>query len=167
MERNEPNVSLVFTVTKDNGESGEEIHVPLDEVLSDLGIEGDARSVCIKVEQDGNALLAETCPHNRDFPYVSLDAMNADGDFFNVAMVELPNEDLPTSVSARLYAGLDSHEYDEPIAEVRHAMDVSALKARPGMKPPTKVVWVNDDVATSRNMSRNDNYFEHEEDVHD
>lgn len=151
---------------------GKEGRMPVHDFLEAVGVpdrDGDAPVVQLVVRKDGVELSATADPRDGYYPVIFVDGEDAGGNKLYVAEAELPNEDEPNRISARLYAGYARFESDEPVAKVSHrllpASHVDAMEAFMQRRDPfRKAVWYNEDAAEPRRLSREaEDSTEHED----
>ena len=85
--------------------------------LSHLVIE----SVGVAVSKDGHELTA-MISGDEAYPSIAVDGEDGSGNALYLSHVELPNEDYPDAITARLYAGYANFESDEPMVIVAHKL---------------------------------------------
>ena len=140
----------------------EDIAVPIASIARHMGLGGDVTEAELVVANKAGELSASVDATDCQYPGLTIDGYNADGDQLWLAEAELPNESYPTAVSARLYAGYAGQEFDGPIALVKH--DISKPPAPDGTKAPTKIVYVDTETAQYRSWRETSPMPEHAED---
>lgn len=111
----------------------------------------------LEVEKDGSSLVAMASPFENDYPGITLDGTDPDGRTMFLAQCELPSVQYPDTITARLYAGYETCETDEPVVFMKHRLlgtpEVERRKALAGASGPRvrrKLVYVDGDLAKSR-----------------
>lgn len=166
-------VNVVFRT--DGGKNA--VRVPLDDLvraLESAGIRlpvalagGDGRDaealygsgfeIGLEVEKNDASLTAVASPFENDYPGITLDGTDPDGRTLFLAQCELPNVQYPDTITARLYAGYEACETDEPVVFMKHRLlgtpEVERRKTLAGASGPRvrrKLVYVDGDLAKSR-----------------
>lgn len=78
-------------------------------------------SVGVAVSKDGRELTA-MISGDEAYPSIAVDGEDGSGNALYLSHVELPNEDYPDAITARLYAGYANFESDEPMVIVAHKL---------------------------------------------
>lgn len=144
---------------------GKEAVYTLDMILAALGVTGQVTQVDMVVKKDGRSLVATATPVNDEYPSIYVDGEIEGSERFYLANFELPNVSYPNDMVARLYAGAAGHEYDGPIALVKHTVDTQKLAERTASdKSLTKVVYVDTEMAQYRSWNERLPMPEHVED---
>ena len=144
------------------------VSVPLDTLIEKLGIGIPVDEITMTMEQDCNRIELAVEPAETEYPGVFIDAIDRNGKTMCIAYAELPNETFPDQITARLYAGYQEHEYDGPIALVKHRIeDPARIKELEALAESgrglTKLVYVDTEAAAWRPW-RGDDGPEHNED---
>lgn len=130
----------------------EPIHIPLADILAWQGLKQMPLTATLALTRDNIKLEAQGNLEN-EYPGFLITAKDANGEPITLANAELPNADMPDTLTARLYAGYDAFETDCPIAEVEtrlrtadEMMLMDRLNNRTG-RGLTKLINVDYDLA--------------------
>lgn len=94
----------------------------LHELSDKLGLNHlTIESVGVAVSKDGRELTA-MISGDEAYPSIAVDGEDGSGNALYLSHVELPNEDYPDAITARLYAGYANFESDEPMVIVAHKL---------------------------------------------
>lgn len=94
----------------------------LPELSDKLGLNHlTIESVGVSVSKDGRELTA-MISGDEAYPSIAVDGEDGSGNALYLSHVELPNEDYPDAITARLYAGYANFESDEPMVIVAHKL---------------------------------------------
>lgn len=150
--RSPAEVSLLVSFDK-----SDPVKLSLNDILSmiECGGRGDPDAVALVLSQDGAALHAQAPIGEREYPGISVDCVDANGERLYQTGTELPNQDYPDRVVSRLYAGYAAYETDEPIACVSSKLlgEAGLDKAAESSNKkhtPTKIVYIDTSLAASR-----------------
>lgn len=149
----------------------------LKDVLALLKADGGGtapvQEIRVGMERDGIMLHADFQPREADYPGITVDASTPQAGNIYLGNFELPCETYPTRIAARLYAGCEKYETDEPIAVVTHeATDDARVIYRSQNHPAPdramrKLVYVDEKSAKSTPWldAGEENMPEHVEDM--
>lgn len=128
-----------------------ETEVGLEKLLELLGKDPSDPPVeaVLRVAREDCAMTASVEPKEKEYPGIAIDAEDARKQQLYVCRAEMPHEDLPDSIEARLYAGYADYETDAPIAMVKHRLnDMGYCEAGKDFGGD-KIVYVDTDLALS------------------
>lgn len=118
---------------------------------------GSGLEVGLEVEKDDASLAAVVSPFENDYPGITLDGTDPDARTLFLAQCELPNVQYPDTITARLYAGYEACETDEPIVFMKHRLlktheieRRAKLAGASGPRIRRKLVYVDGDLAEPR-----------------
>lgn len=118
---------------------------------------GSGLEVGLEVEKDDASLAAVVSPFENDYPGITLDGTDPDARTLFLAQCELPNVQYPDTITARLYAGYEACETDEPIVFMKHPLlktheieRRAKLAGASGPRIRRKLVYVDGDLAEPR-----------------
>lgn len=156
-------------------ENGELALFTLDQVLGALDIKDpeNVREVRLGMERGRIMLHAAVQPREADYPGIMVDASTPQAGNVYLGNFELPCETYPTRIAARLYAGCEKFETDEPIAIVTHEVTDDARVIYRSQNHPApdkamrKLVYVDEKSAKSTPWldAGEENMPEHVEDM--
>ena len=128
--------------------------IPVSELLRLTNLGPNASEIALVVEQAGTKLCAAASVGERECPNIMVDAVDSYGEDLYLANVQLPNEEYPSQITARLYAGYAKFETDQPIALVSTTLkDWQELAEaeyeieKKQFVPKTRLVGINHDFA--------------------
>lgn len=167
MNESTVNTGIFVKFTKDG--TNHTVFYSTEQLLKKLGADLagiDPMELGIFVDKNGESLQASVQPKEQDYPGITVDGFDADGEQVYLANAELPNETYPQSIAARLYAGYAAYEFDGPIAIVTHGIrDAEQTKQRAAeQKQFTKIVYVDPESAQHRPWKEIPSMPEHVED---
>lgn len=107
---------------RENNEPLRTMSLSLPELSDKLGLNHLViESVGVSVSKDGRELTA-MISGDEAYPSIAVDGEDGSGNALYLSHVELPNEDYPDAITARLYAGYANFESDEPMVIVAHKL---------------------------------------------
>ena len=160
-----------FLVLKYN--DGTSARFTLADVVHALG-KKMPNEVRLGMVRSGVEMHAAFQPREADYPGIMIDASTAQAGNVYLGNFELPCETYPTRIAARLYAGCEKFETDEPIAIVTHEVTDDARVIYRSQNHPhpeksmRKIVYVDEQLAKSAPWTDagEENMPEHVEDAH-
>lgn len=145
---------------------GRQMTLPLGQLMKLAGFSKNAVPCMVQfsTQKDGRQLLADISLEP-DFPGIRISGYS-NKKMFDLAGVELPNEDNPNEFVARLYAGCTEYESDAPVAMVKSNADGMAPTGAPYTADDelTKNVFVNRPIAQPCCWNAPEPLPEHKED---
>lgn len=150
----------------------DERHIPVQDLAILLGISEPVDQLAMGLERGNMRLFANIDVREAEYPGITVDAFTPEARNIWLGRFELPCETYPTRIAARLYAGCERYETDEPIALVTHEVtdDARVIYRAGRLKNPSdhlhKIVYVDQDIAEARPWSgcHEDDLPEHLED---
>lgn len=94
------------------------VRIPINEIIKKFALGGNPNIAGITVTKDSRLLKSFTSLNEAEYPSIYTDAEDENKETIWLANAELPNEDYPDSITARLYAGYEALGKDEPIEKV-------------------------------------------------
>lgn len=134
----------------------------LQELLQALGVPAETAVLSFDMTQDDISLSVQLDAEETEYPGICVDGMDARGRKLYLGNFELPNKSYPGQIASRLYAGYAGFETDSPIAIVTHDVKHSGKRLiretdfRRTNRPPTKLVYIDTDLAAARNWKDTD-----------
>lgn len=149
-----------------------EQHISIRDLAGLLGISEPVDQLAMGLERGNMQLFAAIDVREAEYPGITVDAFTPEARNIWLGRFELPCETYPTRIAARLYAGCERYETDEPIALVTHEVtDDARVIYRAGRLKNSgdhlhKIVYVDRDIAEPRHWSgcHEDDLPEHLED---
>ena len=133
------------------------VEVTMDTLVEALGLDEMPESVRLCVGNGHEAIEACASPLEQDYPGIDVDAFDENDEQIYLMSAELPNEDLPGTIGARLYAGYARAETDEPIAlvttRIRSDEELQAREDAPMEVREPKNVHVDAKYATAQDWT--------------
>lgn len=123
------------------------------------------KSMGVAVSKDGRELTA-MISGGEAYPSIAVDGEDGSGNVLYLSHVELPNEDYPDAITARLYAGYANFESNEPIVIVAHKLysdeKLQALaNDPPAARMNSKCVYVDYTIGAAVPMGSDTNIRDH------
>ena len=159
-----------YLVLKD---ADSEFHITVSELARRLGLAKPVSAAILGMSRGGIEMHARIEPQEAEYPGITVDASTAQAGNVYLGNFELPCETYPSRIAARLYAGCEKFETDEPIAVVTHEVTDDARVIYRSQNHPfpqnamRKLVYVDEKSAKSTPWldAGEENMPEHVEDI--
>lgn len=142
-----------------------DLKLSVEDLMRALNLKDKPCVIELGVENVDAEIIASARPSENDYAGIDIDANTKNGQLYYLGNFELPNMDYENDIVARLYAGNAEYETDSPIALAKHSIKTENQQEKyTSPDSPTKIVYVDTELAQFRRWENTLTAPEHAED---